>query len=95
MLCTAALATLAACAGPRASSDEPSGTTAVRSTAPSTDTGSGGTTPPSTADSGAPTNPTAAIPAAFDVQATLVGGGAIDLGDYAGAPLAVWFWAPT
>lgn len=42
----------------------------------------------------APTAPVA-VPAALEVGATLVGGGEIDLADYAGKALALWFWAPT
>lgn len=30
----------------------------------------------------------------LDVTAPLVGGGELDLGQYAGAPVAFWFWAP-
>jgi hypothetical protein len=37
----------------------------------------------------------AAVPAAFDVQATLVGGGDFDLAAHAGRPVALWFWAPS
>jgi hypothetical protein len=42
----------------------------------------------------------AAPPVAFDSAAVLagavptVGGGTVDLGDFAGADLVVWFWAP-
>ena len=35
------------------------------------------------------------VPAAFDVQAPLVGGGDIDLAALATRPLVLWFWAPT
>jgi hypothetical protein len=35
------------------------------------------------------------VPAAFDVQATLVGGGDFDLAAHAGRPVALWFWAPS
>ena len=37
----------------------------------------------------------AGVPAAFDVQATLVGGGEFDLAAHAGRPVALWFWAPS
>lgn len=30
----------------------------------------------------------------LDITAPLVGGGELDLGQYAGAPVALWFWAP-
>jgi hypothetical protein len=35
------------------------------------------------------------VPAALAFGATLVGGGSIDLAQYAGKPVAFWFWAPT
>jgi hypothetical protein len=36
-----------------------------------------------------------AVPAAFDVQAELVGGGTFDLAAHAGRPVVLWFWAPS
>jgi hypothetical protein len=30
----------------------------------------------------------------LELTAPLVGGGELDLGQYAGAPVALWFWAP-
>ena len=35
------------------------------------------------------------VPAVLDVVAPAVGGGEVDLADYAGQDLALWFWAPT
>ena len=34
-------------------------------------------------------------PAALQLTAPLVGGGTIDLTQYAGSTVALWFWAPT
>jgi hypothetical protein len=36
-----------------------------------------------------------AVPAALAFSANRVGGGTMDLGDYAGKPVLLWFWAPT
>jgi ABC-type phosphate transport system substrate-binding protein len=30
----------------------------------------------------------------LELTAPLVGGGELDLGQYAGSPVALWFWAP-
>lgn len=50
------------------------------------------------ASSGAATNqgdaPDASIDEAAATSFALVGGGTIDLADYAGQDLALWFWAP-
>lgn len=35
-----------------------------------------------------------AVPAALDITAPLLGGGEIELGQYAGRPVLLWFWAP-
>jgi hypothetical protein len=37
---------------------------------------------------------TAAVPEILDFRAPLVGGGMFDGGELAGAPVAIWFWAP-
>ena len=37
----------------------------------------------------------AEVPDALAFSAPLVGGGTIDLADYAGKPVLLWFWAPT
>jgi hypothetical protein len=37
----------------------------------------------------------AGVPAAFDVQARLVGGGTFNLAARAGRPVVLWFWAPS
>jgi hypothetical protein len=39
--------------------------------------------------------PTAAVPETLAFTAPLVGGGTIDLAQYAGTPVLLWFWAPT
>lgn len=36
----------------------------------------------------------AAVPAALRFTAPLVGGGEIELGELAGRPVLLWFWAP-
>ncbi len=36
----------------------------------------------------------AAVPAALQLTAPLVGGGEIELGELAGRPVLLWFWAP-
>ncbi len=38
--------------------------------------------------------PGGAVPAALDFSAPLVGGGEIEMGQYAGRPVLLWFWAP-
>jgi hypothetical protein len=35
-----------------------------------------------------------AVPAALQFSAPLVGGGEIELGELAGRPVLLWFWAP-
>jgi hypothetical protein len=40
------------------------------------------------------TDPSAAVPAALQFDAPLVGGGRFDARQQAGLPLALWFWAP-
>jgi hypothetical protein len=39
--------------------------------------------------------PGAAVPDALAFKAPLVGGGELNLADYAGKPVLLWFWAPT
>jgi hypothetical protein len=36
-----------------------------------------------------------AVPQALALTAPRVGGGTINLADYAGKPVLLWFWAPT
>ena len=38
--------------------------------------------------------PPASVPDLLDVRAPAVGGGEVDLAEYAGEALALWFWAP-
>jgi hypothetical protein len=38
---------------------------------------------------------TAAVPQSLAFSAPRVGGGTINLADYAGKPVLLWFWAPT
>jgi hypothetical protein len=38
---------------------------------------------------------TAAVPDSLAFTAPRVGGGSIDLAQYAGQPVLLWFWAPT
>lgn len=68
---------------------------------------SGGDEPGTASTSGAPasaavatdapvdgSNGTSGIPAALQLSAPLVGGGEIELGEFAGRPVLLWFWAP-
>jgi hypothetical protein len=41
------------------------------------------------------TGAAAAVPDSLAFSAARVGGGTVDLGDYAGRPVLLWFWAPT
>lgn len=55
------------------------------------------TTPPTATAPAATTGATeggAPVPAALDFSAPLVGGGEIEMGEYAGRPVLLWFWAP-
>jgi hypothetical protein len=45
-------------------------------------------------DLAGPTPEPATVPAILDFEAPLVGGGTLDGAELAGAPVAVWFWAP-
>jgi len=53
------------------------------------------TSPPAAGGAGTgATTPPAAVPEVLDFEATLVGGGTLECAELAGAPVAVWFWAP-
>jgi hypothetical protein len=41
-----------------------------------------------------PTNAPVAVPAALDFSATTIDGSEIELGQFAGRPVLLWFWAP-
>jgi hypothetical protein len=43
----------------------------------------------------APGTTATAVPEALAFKAPLVGGGELNLADYAGKPVLLWFWAPT
>lgn len=81
---------------------DPSTTTAGPAPDSPTDATPAGTTPaPSgpTVTSAAtstivPTTAPVAVPEALDFAAPLVTGGEIELGEYAGRPVLLWFWAP-
>ena len=86
-----------------ASPTAPSESTPAASPAPADDPADDSTTPVASADGAAPTNPTAptdptvasvAVPAALDFSATTVDGSEIELGQFAGRPVLLWFWAP-
>ena len=86
-LVTASLAALAltACAADGSGSLTAAPSTAATTSAVVTDaTGSG------PASSPAP----ASVPDSLRFTATGVGGGSIDMAQYAGRPLVLWFWAP-
>ncbi|MEO8266752.1 MAG: hypothetical protein ABI706_14715 [Ilumatobacteraceae bacterium] len=81
LLCLVGVALLAACGDNAAYSSE-------------------GTTPAVGAAVGAPsTTPVAsnrtAVPESLAFSAPRVGGGTINLADFAGKPVLLWFWAPT
>lgn len=59
---------------------------ATQSPATDGDAGDGG-------GKGTPTEP-AVVPEILDFEAPLVGGGTLKGAELAGAPVAVWFWAP-
>jgi hypothetical protein len=40
-------------------------------------------------------SPTPSVPDSLAFTAPRVGGGTIDLAQYAGTPVLLWFWAPT
>lgn len=73
-------------------------TSSAPTDAPTTTNGAGAgstTTAGATTPTDASTTVPIAVPAALEVRAALVGGSEIDLADYAGRALALWFWAPT
>jgi hypothetical protein len=47
------------------------------------------------ATSSSSSGPAGVVPDTLTVTAPLVGGGTIDLAQYAGTPVLLWFWAPT
>jgi hypothetical protein len=52
--------------------------------------------PAPVATAAAPSTPsTGAIPDSLAFSASRVGGGTVNLADYAGKPVLLWFWAPT
>jgi len=53
-----------------------------------------GAAPTTTVDAG-DLGPAREVPAALDFSAPLVGGGELDLRQFAGTTVALWFWAPT
>jgi hypothetical protein len=65
-------------------------TTATASAATTAAPGAATTQPAAT-----PAGPAAAVPAIYNFKTTKVGGGAVDGAEFAGKPVAFWFWAPT
>jgi hypothetical protein len=72
-------------------SDVPVSTDAPASVPPSTGSTSADAT---TAPTPEPTVAPVAVPAALDFSATTIDGSEIELGQYAGRPVLLWFWAP-
>jgi len=66
--------------------------TAPGASLPSAETVTQGTDPPGTGTSGTGTSD---APEALQFSAPVVGGGELDMRDYAGQTVAFWFWAPT
>ena len=93
-----ALAALAACgSNTTASTSGDAATTVVAAasdTAGKAPTSSVGGDVGTTGPAGAGTA-TADVPEALQFSAPLIGGGEIDLREYAGRTVALWFWAPT
>ena len=80
LLCVVGAALLAACGDPAVSSTEP-------------------TTPAAAAVGGpvstAATSDRTVVPESLAFTASRVGGGTINMADFAGKPVVLWFWAPT
>ena len=81
LLCVVGVALLAACGDPASSSTEPTTPTAGAAVAASVSTAA------------APVRTVVTDPLAF--TAPRVGGGIINMADFAGKPVLLWFWAPT
>lgn len=74
-------------------SSELSGDSNFASTSPETDAEpTPSTTPEATSPATEPTQE--ATPEIYDWSASLVGGGSIDLADYANTAVVLWFWSP-
>ena len=54
-----------------------------------------GQAPVATTESPATVAAPASVPDSLTFSAARVGGGTINLADYAGKPVLLWFWAPT
>jgi hypothetical protein len=80
-----ALAVAACTSGPGTGSTSSPGTGAVASDPRSVSQGAAG---------GGASGGSVEVPAILDFEAPLVGGGTLRGADLAGAPVAVWFWAP-
>ena len=85
LFCLIGIMALGACGDPAGQSPAAQAPTAPTETGP-TETGA--------AETGA-TGTEADVPDSLAFSAARVGGGTVDLGDYAGRPVLLWFWAPT
>jgi hypothetical protein len=65
-------------------------TTGVTAAAPAVSTAA-----PAASTTLAAATPAAALPEIYNFKANKVGGGAVDGAEFAGKPVAFWFWAPT
>ena len=82
---------LAACAGGNGQPEAAPVATAAMTTAATTTTPQLSTTDvPATGSESGPIE----VPAALQLTAPLVDGGEIELGELAGRPVLLWFWAP-
>ncbi len=84
---------LAACGGGDDNADDPVEGPIDVSTEPTavpTEVPAESSTPSTPTDSASATE----VPAALDFSAPLVGGGEIEMGEFAGRPVLLWFWAP-
>jgi hypothetical protein len=82
LLCAIGVAALAACGNPDVQPAEPLAAPPASAV----------TTPAATS---APKPTPSAVPQSLAFSAPQVGGGTIDMAEYAGQPVLMWFWAPT
>jgi hypothetical protein len=82
---------LVACGGGDDAAEAPTEPPTSPITSPTATSTPAATSSASTPDRG---SNAAAVPEALDFAAPLVGGGQIEMGEFAGRPVLLWFWAP-
>jgi hypothetical protein len=90
LLCLIAVVAVSACGDDRVQQTAAPGA-AVTAPAPT----AASTTPATTTPAATTATSTPVVPQSLAFTAPRVGGGTIDLADYAGTPVLLWFWAPT